>query len=551
MFDKFATSRYRWVALAFIALGLAIVIIDNTVLNVAIPYILRDLRTDLPSLEWVISGYALLIATFLITMGRLGDIFGRKKIFLIGTVFFAVGSFIASISQSVQILFFGEALIEAIGAAMMLTSTLSLVASEFEGKERALAFGVWGSVAGASSALGPLLGGWLTAYHSWRWSLRINVFVALVAIAGSIFIKESKGEGFKKFDWWGTVLSGLGLFSLVFALIEGQKYGWIHPNQSFSIQGWSWPLTSLSPIPVFFAAAAIFLASFLIIEYLIEKRGGSPLLKLTMFKKAGFSLSLLTVGIISLGQLGLFFVFPIYTQNVLGFNAFQTGLIFIPASFTALFIGPLSGLAASKIGPKWIVSSGMFILAGAILLIRSVVGTTTTWLDLAPYLIFFGVGIGMSMAQLTNLVLSSVPNNLAGEASGANATMRQVGSSIGIAIIGAVLTTTLTTRLADNIRADSFIPDVAKERIISATSNTSTQFTSQAPINGIPAEIVSAVKADSNQALVDSSKEAIMIAFGFILLGAICSLLIPEQKDIHTVHRRSKQPLGKVNEDLV
>src|SRR3990167_4144556 len=163
--SRFATEKYRWHALVFIALGLAIVIIDNTVLNVAIPYIIRDLKTSLEAIQWVISGYALIIATLLITMGRLGDLYGRKRIFLIGTVLFAIGSYLASISQTAVTLFIGEALIEAIGASMMMTSSLALLVTEFKGKERALAFGIWGSVAGASAALGPLLGGYLTAYY--------------------------------------------------------------------------------------------------------------------------------------------------------------------------------------------------------------------------------------------------------------------------------------------------------------------------------------------------------------------------------------------------
>lgn len=540
MFKKFATDKYRWVALVFLALGLAIVVIDNTVLNVAIPYILRDLNTSLDSLEWVISGYALIIATLLITTGRLGDMWGRKRVFILGTILFAIGSFIASLAQNIQILFFGESLIEAIGAAMMLTSTLSLLASEFRGRERAIAFGIWGAVAGASASVGPLLGGYLTTYQSWRWSLRINVLVAIIAIAGSIFIKESKGEDGKKFDWLGTLFSGSGLFFLVFSLIEGRKYGWFSPNENFTSNGFTWPFENVSIIPFTFLLSAILLSAFALTEYWIEKRGGSPLLKPSMFKNWGFSMGLLTVGIVSLGQLGLFFVFPIYVQNVLGYTAFDTGLVFLPTSITVFICGAASGFLSSKFGPKWIVSIGMFILSLGTLLLIPAISTQATGWSLAPVLVVFGVGMGLATAQLTNLVLSAVPTSLAGEASGANATMRQVGSAIGIAVIGAVFTSALTLGITDRINADLAIPEPAKQKIIEVAHESSTQLGSQNSQSTLPPSVVVAIKSDINESLVSASKAAVGMAFVFVLAGSVASLVIPAQKEVHTADHRNR-----------
>jgi EmrB/QacA subfamily drug resistance transporter len=540
MLKNLATDRFRWIALAFLAFGLAIVIIDNTVLNVAIPYILRDLNTSLDNLEWVISGYALIIATLLITAGRMGDIFGRKKVFLLGTVCFAIGSFIASVAPNIGILFFGEAFIEAIGAAMMLTSSLSLLATEFQGHERAIAFGIWGAVAGASGAVGPLLGGWLTTYYSWRWSLRINVLVAVITVLGSVFIKESKGEGGKTFDWWGTVLSGLGLFFLIFALIEGRKFGWYAPNETLTFFGCSWPFESISVIPFSFLLALLFLLLFGLVEHSIEKKGDHPLLKLTMFQNLGFSLGLLTVGISSLGQLGLFFVLPIYLQNVLGFDAFKSGLTFIPASVSIFFAGALSGFLASRIGPKWIVSVGMVILAAGVLYLGSSVKVDATALSLMPALIVFGLGMGMATAQLTNLVLSSIPVSLAGEAAGANATMRQVGSSIGVAIIGAALTSSLAMGIETNVKNDKNISPQIQEKIIEGAKISSTQIGGKAPATGLPKEIQDSIKGDINQSLVAASQDAIKIAYFFVLIGAAASVLIPAQKVVR-MNRSSEE----------
>ncbi len=527
-----ATDKFRWLALVVLALSLAIVVIDNSVLNVAVPYIIRDLKTNLSSMEWVISGYALIIATLLITVGRLGDMFGRRKIFIIGLCFFAVGSFIASIAPSIGILFFGEAFIEAIGASMMLTSSLSLIVTEFRGKERAIAFGVWGAVAGAAGALGPLLGGYFTTYYSWRWSLRINVVVAIIAVLGSVFIKEAKGEQDRKgFDFPGMFLSGAGLFSLVFGLIEGQKYGWFHVNNVFKIGSWQWPLTQISVIPFAFLAAAILVASFLLWEYRLEKTKRVPLMRPSIFKNISFSIGLATVIIIALGQFGIFFIMPIYLQNVLGYSAFQTGLLFLVSAGTIFVIGPITGFAASKFTPKWIVTAGMFILAAGVLILRSDISVGANVWTLAPGLLVFGIGMAMASAQLTNIVLSSVPHQLSGEASAINAMARQVGTSVGIAIIGMVLVGAITTGVQNNVRNDVRLPAPIKTKVIDTAGSANFQAGEGSQIaQNVPAEIANAIKFDINDAIVSASKDAVGVAVIFIVLGGIVSIFIKKLK---------------------
>lgn len=523
-----ATEKFRWVALFFLALGLAIVIIDNTVLNVAVPYILRDLNSSVDAIQWVISGYALIIATLLITVGRLGDMYGRRRIFKIGVTLFAIGSFIASISQNAGMLFFGEAFIEAIGASMMLTSTLALLASEFQGKERAIAFGVWGSVAGASAALGPLLGGYLTTYYSWRWSLRINVIVGAVALLGSVFIQESRSNEKIKLDWAGIFLSGFGLFSLVFGLIEGQRFGWIKPIKDFTLSSWTWPIHNLSIVPVAFVASALALSFFFIIEGRITKKGGCPILKVSLFENRGFNLGLLTLGIVILGQFGTFFVMPIFLQNALGFNAMQTGLVFLSASIFGFVVGPLSGLMASKIGPKWVVSTGMlFLVAGTFFIRESLKLSATIW-SLTPAMIVFGIGMSMASAQLTNLVISSVPNEDAGEASAVNATVRQLSTALGIAIIGAVMVGGITTSVTENIRNDPKIPAPVRNVIIQEIPKLNLE-SGQTGVNVQKTnfQIADAIKSDIDSAFVSGSQKALGYALYFTILGALASLLIP------------------------
>ena len=525
MFKKFATTKYRWVALVFLSLSVAIVIIDNTVLNVAIPYILHDLNTSLNNMQWVISGYALIIATLLITMSRLGDMYGRKRILVLGTILFAIGSFTASIAPNILIMFVGEALIEAVGAAMMLTSSLALLTNEFRGHERGLAFGVWGAVAGAAASIGPLVGGYFTTYYSWRWSLRINVVVALVALAGSIFIVAPKRVPKLKLDVYGAILSGLGLFSIVFSFIEGQKYGWFKINQRFSVGSFHLP-GSISVIPFTFLLGAILITAFVFYELKIEKSGGKPLLQMHLFKNRGFSVGLITLGIVSLGQFGTFFILPIYLQNVLGKNALQTGLVFLSASITVLIIGPLTGFIVSrKIRPRLIVSIGMFIVAISMFWLSRVINTNIAVLTLTPPLILFGIGVGSSSAQLTNVVLSAVPHKDTGEASAANNTVRQIGTSVGIAVIGVILASTVSSHIVSSVDQYKSISYQQKQAIIKNSQLVGTEVAEQRSQNYTKAEL--SIKPLIDNALVQGSKDALYAATGFGLIGALVSLYIP------------------------
>jgi len=234
-----APDPRRWITLAIVLMALIIVAIDNTVLNVAIPTILRDFHTELPSLQWVLTGYALTVATLLIIGGRLGDIYGARRTFMVGAALFGVGSFLASVSTSVPTLLLGESLIEGIGASLMMPATLAIISNTFTGHERARAFAVWGAVAGASVAFGPVVGGFLTTNYSWRWAFRINLIVTPLAVLGALlFIRPTpRGARRQRIDLVGACLVGLGAFLLVFGLSEGSTYGWFEPLRPFSVFG--------------------------------------------------------------------------------------------------------------------------------------------------------------------------------------------------------------------------------------------------------------------------------------------------------------------------
>jgi len=527
--SKFATFKNRWIALVGIALGLAIVIVDATILNVSIPYMLRDLNTSFSSIQWAISGYALAIATVLITIGRIGDLWGRKKLFVAGMAVFAVGSLVASESQGAALLIFGRACIQAIGAAMVLTSALALLAATFHGKERAIAFGVWGAVAGASASLGPLLGGYLTTYYSWRWSLRINVVVAIIAFIFSIFIMESRGEKARKFDWWGMIFSGLGIFSLVFGFIEGRTYGWWNPREQFSFLGWQWPFEHFSVIPIFFALSVIFITLFIWKELSLERKGMSPLLRLDIFKKRGFTVGSALLVLLSLGQFGTFLILPIYFENVLGYDALQTGVAFLLASISIFVFGIISGYLASKINIKWIIIAGTIILVVSIFVLIPEITSTATQISLAPGLILFGIGLGLSASQLNNVIISSAPAEIASEASGASVMMRQIGSSIGVAIIGAFFATSIVQGVQTNIQSDPLLPEQAKVAIVSQLGSADFEAgQSPAPSGSLPPAFAESVKKDINESVVSASQDTMNVGWYFLIAAALASCFLPK-----------------------
>ena len=525
--SRYATSKNRWIALVFICLGLAIVVIDNTILNVSVPYILHDLNAPFSDVQWAISGYALTIATVLIPLGRVGDMVGRKKIFLIGIIIFAIGSMLASVATDTFTLIFGRAIIQAVGAAITLTSVLAIIATEFQGRDRAIAFGIWGAIIGASATIGPLLGGYLTTFFSWRWSLRINLFIAIVAILGSIFIRESKTPQKKRFDWPGTILIGLGLFSLVYAFIQGKQFGWIRSTQPLTIFGLTWPSRTVSVIPFLFLGSALLLIGFGFWERTLERKGGDPLLKISLFRNRGFSIGLLALLFISFSLFGVFFTLPIYIENVLGYSALTTGIALLSMTITLFVVASFTGFLSTTIKIKWIVVMGLFMLAvGTFLLIPSVTQHATGW-TLAPALVVFGIGFGLSSAQLNNMVISSAPLSVASESSATSITMRQIGFSISIAVVGTLLASALISDVTSTIIADPAIPDAAKVTIISKLQTIDIESGNLSLNASIPSGVYAAVKQDLEKSLTEATQSSILSVSFFTVGVAILGFFLP------------------------
>ncbi|HVW31716.1 MAG TPA: MFS transporter [Acidimicrobiia bacterium] len=508
------TGVRKWVPLGVLGLAIVIIVLDTTLLNVSLATIVRDLHTDIRSLQWVITAYSLTLAALTITGGRLGDLFGRKKLFVAGAVIFAAGSLLASLSKSVGMLIAGESIIEGVGAALMMPATSSLLVSTYRGKDRALALGVWGGMAAAGSAIGPIVGGYLTSHYSWRWGFRINVIVAAVLVLGSFLIKDSRDRTIRPtIDWTGIALSALGMIGFIYTVIEWSTH--------------RMPLLGLGSLAV--------LAAFAVWERRVAAAGRTPLVSMSMFANTQFTTGTALTGAMSLGMIGLTFCLPVFLQSVRGLDALHTGIALLPMSMTMLVMAPLGGWLAGHIRPKRLVVFGEAVCVVGLVLLRQSLNVHTTAADLALPLAVYAVGLGLMMSQLGNITLSAVPVNQAGEASGVNSTVRQLGSSLGTAVIGSILIASIAGGLSGGVKSSPVVapanrPVLAAQVKAQASAvefgerlHTTVQLT--------PAEQAE-IKHLSDEATVRADRIALLFTILFTGIGFLLAQKLPNSRDM-------------------
>ncbi len=473
--EEAAFYKRRWLALVLLASSLGLIVIDSTIVNIAFPTIRATFGASFADAEWVNSIYSLVFGSALITFGKLGDMYGRRNLFVIGAIVFLIGSLGSGVASSIEMMIFFRG-VQGLGGAMLSPSTLSIISSTFKGRERGIAFGVWGATAGVAGVLGPLLGGWLIEYGTtafgepWRLAFLINVPVGIIAVAGAFWaIRETRDAAIKhRIDVLGIVLASLGLGAIVFGAIEGQTYGWWEAKQVFALGGLRYPNVAdaaaipagtLSFIPAAFALGVFLVALFVLWQIVQERRGGEPLFEMSLFNYASFRWGLLTVGVVALGEFGIILVLSIFFQLAKGLGAFETGLQLLPFAIAIMIAAPVAGTLSSRFGGKWVVTTGMVLETVGLIWMSQVIAADADTLTLAFPLAIYGVGIGLAIAQLSNIVLSDVPVARIGAASGANNTIRQVGASLGIALIGAVLFGTFAVEAKTRIDASTAFTD--------------------------------------------------------------------------------------------
>ena len=509
----------RWVGLVFISLGVALIIVDSTIVNVAIPSIINDIGITSTQAQWVQEIYTLVFAALLLVGGRLADQYGRRRLFLLGTVIFAGASVLAALAGDGTQLIAARA-VQGLGGALMLPTSLSLLNANFRGRDRGVAFGIWGATIGGTAALGPLLGGWLTTSYSWRWAFGINIPLGLLVIVGLlILVPESKDPfGQRGADWFGAVLSAIGFGGIVFGLIEGRTYGWLATTKPLTVGSWYWPW-SVSPVAVAFMIGFAALTIFVAVERRRNRRGQVSMLDLNLFSIKSFRNGNIAAAIVSLGEFGILFSLPLWFQNVIGYTAFQTGLALLALAGGSFLASGLTAPIGRKRGTIFIVRLGIVLeiigIGGLAIFLRP----DSTWLTTTPLLLIYGIGVGFATAQLTGVVLTDVPLARSGEGSGIQSTSRQVGSALGIAILGTVLFATLGARY-DTALADLGVPEAQRVQLVDAVKDSA-----GAAIPGLAANPGTAAVAEpARVAFTDASRVAALTAAGFLVIGLVASL---------------------------
>jgi len=488
-------------------------LLDITIVNVALPSIERDLGADLADLQWVVDAYALTLAALLLTAGSLADRVGRRRVFLIGLVGFTLASVLCGLATSPLTLNLARAL-QGIGGAFMFATSLALLASAYQGRDRGTAFGLWGATTGAAVAVGPLVGGVLTEGIGWEAIFFVNVPIGIVAVALTLArVEESKNPHASPLDWPGTVLFSAALFLLIFGLIRGNAEGW-----------------SSAPIVASLAGAAALMGAFVLVEL---RRRHDAMLDLSLFRVRSFNGASLAAFVLSASMFAMFLYLTLYIQNILGYSALESGIRFMPVTLLSFIVAPVSGKLAGRFGVRWFIAGGL-VLVGAGLLLMGGLQAGDDWTALLAGFMVAGGGIGMVNPALATAAVGVVDPRRSGMASGINSTFRQVGIATGIAAWGA---------LFQHVVRDEFVKGATRAGLQGAQQR-----------GGQVADFIAfgGARRSGNPQLARLGEQAFVAGLNHLLLlagllalagAALCALLI-QPADFAAAHAPAPEPVG-------
>jgi MFS family permease len=526
-------AQASWFPVAILGAAQFVMVLDSSVMNVSISQIVADLDTTVQGVQLAITAYTLVMAAFMLLGARLGDILGRQRCFAIGLAIYGLGSLTTALSPSLGVLLIGWSLIEGLGAALVIPAIVSLVAATYEGPQRALAFGLIGGVAGAAVAAGPLIGGWVTTELSWRY-----VFAAeTVVVIGILLLRGRLVSGAApahrpRLDVVGVVLSACGLGLAVFGILKSSSWGLILPRGALTIAGTEITPFGLSAVPFLIAGGIGLLALFAAWEERRDERAQDTLLDRSMLRIPPLRAGLSTLAVQQLLLLGTFFVLPVYLQLVLGLDAFETGKRLFPMSVT-MFIAALAGpRLAAGIAPRRVAQAGLVAIGAAALLLVQTVDVELNQSAFAWALALFGVGAGLLLSQLGNVIMSSVGPEQTNLAGGLQGTAQNIGASLGTALIGSVLIAALTTGFVANVQGNPAIPAEVKRTIEQQAQAgvpvVAVDQVEQAALDaGLPADQASAIADHYGDAELDGLRRALGVVAFIAAVGLVATRRLP------------------------
>ncbi|TMF43693.1 MAG: DHA2 family efflux MFS transporter permease subunit [Chloroflexi bacterium] len=515
-----------WLVLLVLTTGFFMILLDTTIVNVAIPAMSAGLNTTLDQILWVLNAYILVYAVLLITAGRLGDLYGQRNLFAIGLFVFTLASALCGFSQNANELIAARVL-QGVGGAILTPQTLSIITTLFPPERRGAAFGIWGGVAGLATITGPTVGGALVTYIDWRWIFFVNVPIGIAALIATFAIIPDIRPGRRHgWDIMGVVLATAGLFAVVFGLIEGQRFNWGEIG--------SYGIT----IPEVIIGGVVLLVVFVF----WERYQAEPLMPLSLFRDRNFAVANWIAAAISFGMLSLFLPIVIYLQSVRGFTALVAGLTFAPMSLTSMVVAPFAGRFADKVGGKYILLTGITLFTIGFGLVAIVAGPDSTFINFLGPAIIAGAGMGMTFAPMTTIAMRNITPQMSGAASGILNTTRQLGAAIGSAVVGALLQNQLATTLHNQaVSHASALPASFRDQFVKAFSSVASNgFQIGTGQNGakLPSGLPPAVQHQLTvlahdvfvSAYIDAMKSTLVVPIAFLAFTALTTLLIKRRK---------------------
>ena len=524
----------EWGVLLVMGLASFILVLDTSMMNVAISAIVEDLDTTVSGVQAAITIYALVMASFMLLGGKLGDIYGMKKTFIVGMVLYGIGTLTAALTPSLDILILGWSVIEGIGAAFVLPMTITMLALKYSGKRLAMAFGVIGGVQAAGAAIGPIFGGFMTTFFSWRWAFASEAIIVVIIFALLFVLPESKKmKG--KVDWLGAVFSVSGLATIVLGIILSSQYGWVMAKRPFTIGDIAINPFGLSITPVLIAFGLGMLLIFVHWEQRVEKAGKMPLLHVGMLRNGLLVAGVAVGSILNIFMGGMMFVVPVFLQSALGYNAMKSGMALLPMSIAIMVFSLTTSGLGRKFSPKTIIMAGLGLVVVGILLLYRSISLEMISSDMILGFLIFGAGIGFVLAQITNVTLGSVSAEENNEASGFNFTFRQMGISMGTAVIGAILlTTVLLSQVSGMMDAGGIDISASEVRQLSIVMEDAVQAMSaveqQAALDTLPQETVSQLNQITLDSWVRGMKVALIAMLFTTLMGVGAASFLSNKK---------------------